>query len=285
MARALEHGWHDGAVRPLSEIRISPLDRGFLFGDGVYEVIPAYGGKPLGLEEHLRRMTLSLAAIDLPEPCSRDTLTSIIDQVIVANGGGNQSIYIQVSRSGDDGRDHKFPAANRPSLFLMTSPLAPPTRARYSEGFAAISLPDDRWQRCDIKSTSMLANVLARESATQSGALEALLERDGFLVEGAASAIGCVIDGRLCLPPESNAMLPSVTRHLTMDIASDIGVATHIAPISMDEVRAADELLLMSSTKEIAPLTSLDGALIGTGKPGPTWDALFTAYQERKGTL
>ncbi|MEO1582531.1 MAG: aminotransferase class IV [Pseudomonadota bacterium] len=285
MARALEYGWHDGAVRPLSEIRISPLDRGFLFGDGVYEVIPAYGGKPLGLEEHLRRMTLSLAAIDLPEPCSQDALTSIIDQVLAANGPGNQSIYIQVSRSGDDGRDHKFPVANTPSLFLMTSPLTPPTWARYSEGFAAISLPDDRWQRCDIKSTSMLANVLARESATRSGALEALLERNGFLVEGAASAIGCVIDGRLCLPPESTAMLPSVTRHLTMDIASGIGVATHIAPITMDQVRSADELLLMSSTKEIAPLTSLDGAPIGAGKPGPTWDALFTAYQERKRTL
>ncbi|MEM6819558.1 MAG: aminotransferase class IV [Pseudomonadota bacterium] len=285
MARALEHGWHDGAVKPLSEIRISPLDRGFLFGDGVYEVIPAYGGKPLGLEEHLRRMTLSLAAIDLPEPCSNDALRSIIEEVITANGGGDQSIYIQVSRSGDDGRDHKFPAANKPSLFLMTSPLSPPTRARYTEGFAAISLPDDRWQRCDIKSTSMLANVLARESATQSGALEALLERDGFLVEGAASAIGCVIDRRLCLPPESNAMLPSVTRHLTTSIAADIGVAVHIAPIAMDDVRTADELLLMSSTKEIAPLTSLDGAPIGTGSPGAIWDALFTAYQERKGTL
>lgn len=282
MVAACKHAWHDGRLQTLSEVHISPLDRGFLFGDGVYEVIPVYSGRALGLDEHLQRMRESLDAIALTEPCDDLELRRILDEVIRANGSAHQSLYLQISRSGDDGRDHKFPEANVPSLFVMSSPLSPPSKAKYRGGFSAITLPDDRWQRCDIKSTSMLANVLAREAATRAGALEAVLERDGFLVEGAASAIGCAHDGELNLPPETRAMLPSVTRRLTIEVAQALGIKVNIEPISMQRVREADELLLMSSTKEIAPLVTLDSQPVGSGRPGVVWSQLFDAYQERK---
>ncbi|MEL7023205.1 MAG: aminotransferase class IV [Pseudomonadota bacterium] len=285
MARALEYGWHDGQLRPLSEIHISPLDRGFLFGDGVYEVIPVYNGRALGLAEHLGRLNRSLHAIDLPAPCEESRLVDSMEQVITANSSANQSLYIQISRAGDDGRDHKFPRLNEASLFMMSSTLVPASRTQYSAGFPAITLPDDRWQRCDIKSTSMLANVMARQAASKADALEAVLTRDDYLIEGAASAIICARDGVIYAPPETNTLLPSVTRHITLDIAKRLDIEVRVEPIPIDFARDADELLLMSSTKEIVPLVQLDGARIGKGQPGPIWNQLFDGYQDRKVAL
>ncbi|MEL7310540.1 MAG: aminotransferase class IV [Pseudomonadota bacterium] len=285
MADALEFGWHSGRLQPLNEIRISPLDRGFLFGDGVYEVIPVYDAKPLGLQQHLVRLERSLESINLPAPVDNRQLSEILTEVAKANRVRNQSMYLQISRRGDSGRDHKYPSSNEASLFVMSSPLSPASKERYLDGFGAITMTDERWQRCDIKSISMLANVMARQAAAEADALEAVLTRDDHLVEGAASAIACVIDGVVCAPPETNSLLPSVTRQISFDIARELDIDTRVEPLPMDVVRHADELLFMSSTKEIAPLVQLDGQSIGTGRPGPVWHRLFDGYQRRKAEL
>ena len=287
MARALEFAWHDGALKPLSEVHISPLDRGFLFGDGVYEVIPVYAGRPLGMPQHLARLRRSLAAIALAAPMPDASIADLIATVVDRNGSGDQSVYLQISRRGDDGRDHRFP--NTPesaasSLFVMSSPLEAPRKAAYAEGFSAITLPDERWQRCDIKATSLLANVLARQTAAEAGALEAILTRDGHLVEGAASAVMIARDGVLVAPPETQAILPSVTRALALEVAARSGVPSEVRAVSMSEARAADELLVLSSTRELTPIVTLDDKPIGEGTPGPIWDTLFDGYQELKET-
>lgn len=282
MAQALEHAWHDGRLQPLAEVRISPLDRGYLFGDGVYEVIPVYAGRPLAWARHLARLNRSCAAIRLPLGYDEAAIEALVQHLVDANGGGNQSVYLQVSRTGDAGRDHRFPEAQVSSLFAMSSPLAAIDVEAYRRGVAAVVLPDQRWGRCDIKATSLLANVLARQEASEAGAAEALLERDGELIEGAASAVGCVVDGTLVLPIEDARVLPSVTRALTVDVAASLGIPVETRPVAMTECRAADEILLMSSTREIVPVGTLDGAPVGTGAAGPVWERLFAGYQQLK---
>ena len=282
MADALHYAWHDGRLQALEDVRISPLDRGFLFGDGIYEVIPVYDGRPLALDRHLARLHRSCDAIALPLPEDDAALAARIDALVEANGGGDQSIYLQLSRGGDRGRDHRFPPVQATSLFAMSSRLAPIDTAAYRTGVAAITLPDQRWARCDIKSTSLLANVLARQAASEAGAAEALLVRDGELIEGAASAVGCIVDGVLVLPPEDYRVLPSVTRALTVEVANRVGVTVAERPVPIDECRGADEILLMSSTREIVPVATLDGAAVGSGRAGPVWERLFSGYQAMK---
>lgn len=283
MADALAMAWHGASLQPLAEVAISPLDRGFLFGDGVYEVIPVYDGKPLGLELHLGRFARSLAAIRLPAPMNDAALVAAIHALIEGNGGGNQSVYLQASRNGDTGRDHRFPAQQFSTLFAMCSRLTPVRAEDYADGVTAVTLEDQRWARCDIKSTSLLANVLARQAASEAGAAEAILTRDGKMIEGAASAAVCIIDGVCIAPPEDNAVLPSITRRIVLDLAHAEGVAVAVRAIGVDECRAADELLLMSSTKELMPVVRLDNQPIGSGQPGPVWARLFAAYQNAKG--
>lgn len=282
MAQALEHAWHDGRLQSLADVRISPLDRGYLFGDGVYEVIPVYGGRPLALDRHLARLNRSCSAIRLPLAYDDNDVAALVQQLVDANGGGNQSVYLQISRTGDAGRDHRFPEAQVSNVFAMSSPLAAIDVEAYRRGVSAVVLPDQRWGRCDIKSTSLLANVLARQDASEAGAAEALLERDGELIEGAASAVGCIIGGALVLPVEDVRVLPSVTRALAVDVAVSLGIAVETRRVTMDECRAADEILLMSSTREIVPVGMLDGAPVGTGAAGPVWEQLFAGYQQLK---
>lgn len=282
MAQALEHAWHEGQLKPLADVHISPLDRGYLFGDGIYEVLPVYDGRPLGLDKHLARLARSCDEIRLPLGRSAEDITAALMAVIEANGGGNQSLYLQLTRVGLEGRDHRFPDAPQTHLFAMSNRLAPIDADVYANGLSAIVLPDQRWARCDIKSTSLLANVLAKQLASEAGAAEAILERDGELIEGATSAVGCVTRGTLALPVEDARVLPSVTRALTVEVAHRCGVPVETRRVGMDELRNADEILVMSSTREIMPISDLDGTRVGDGKAGPVWRTLFTGYQELK---
>lgn len=282
MADALPYAFHDNRLQPIGEVAISPLDRGFLFGDGVYEVIPVYAGKPFGMARHLRRLKRSLSEIALPPPLDDNALQVALQSVIDANGGGDLALYLQISRSGDRGRDHRFPDAQAGSLFAMCSALARVDERSYAAGFSAITSADERWARCDIKATSLLANVLARQSASQADAVEAILTRNGMMIEGSASAVLCVLDGVLCAPPETPALLPSITREIVMELAAAENVATRLQDIPLTRFRKADEILLLSSTKELLPVVRLDGETVGTGKPGPVWRKLFRAYQACK---
>lgn len=282
MAQALEHAWHEGQLKPLADVHISPLDRGYLFGDGIYEVMPVYDGKPLGLDKHLSRLVRSCDEIRLPIGRSGDDIAAALMAVVEANGGGNQSLYLQLTRVGVGGRDHRFPDAPQTHLFVMSNRLAPIDAEAYANGLSAIVLPDQRWARCDIKSTSLLPNVLAKQLASEAGAAEAILERDGELIEGATSAVGCVTGGTLALPVADARVLPSVTRALTVEVADRRGVPVETRRVDMDEFRAADEILVMSSTREIMPISVLDGTRVGDGKAGPVWRTLFAGYQELK---
>ncbi|MEM8549028.1 MAG: aminotransferase class IV, partial [Pseudomonadota bacterium] len=258
MATALNIAWFNGQFAALADIRISPLDRGYLFGDGVYEVIPVYNGQPLGMAQHLDRLQQSIAAIALGGAPSNASITAMFKDLVAANGGGDMSLYLQVSRAGDDGRDHRYPEASGCNVFAMAAALSPPDVARYEAGVKLMQMQDLRWQRCDIKTTSLLSNVMARQHADLGGADEAFLVRDGNLTEGASSAIACIIDGVLTAPPEDAALLPSVTRALTWEIASAEGIPTAERALSVTEALAAEEMLLLSSTREIAPVVAVD---------------------------
>ncbi|MEO0575836.1 MAG: aminotransferase class IV [Pseudomonadota bacterium] len=282
MASALELAWYNGKITPLSHVHISPLDRGYLFGDGVYEVIPVYAGKALGQQQHVMRLRRSLSAIELKLALSDSDIHTALDALVVANGGGDMSLYVQVSRAGDDGRDHRFPGAGNTNVFAMSCALTPPSIDTYRAGLKAITMTDERWLRCDIKSTSLLANVLARQQADRNDAAEAVLLRDGHLIEGATSAIACVVDDALLIPPQSPMLLPSITRELAIECALNASIDVHESAVPEHTLRNCDELILMSSTREVAPLVMLDDQPVGNGEPGPVWERLFTAYQHLK---
>ncbi|MFK8051555.1 MAG: aminotransferase class IV [Woeseiaceae bacterium] len=285
MANApLDIAWYDGRLQPIADIHISPLDRGFLFGDGVYEVIPFYGERAVGHLEHLDRLEKSLRSIALPMPMRRAELEQVLLQVINANDCNTQALYLQISRSGDVGRDHQFPKEQQANLFVMSSRMTAPSEASYASGLKAILRPDERWSRCDIKSTSLLANVMAKQDAGTADAADAVLYRDDQITEGAASAFACVVNNTLVAPPLTKALLPSVTREITWRLAGEIGLATAERDLSVPEFLAADEVILMSSTKEIAPIVKVDDHAIGDGTPGPVWRQLFQRYQDEKQT-
>ena len=282
MAAALPVAWLDGSFLPLAEARISPLDRGFLFGDAVYEVIPVYGGRLFLCAEHLARLERSLAAVRMRPPLARREWEGLLAEMVARNGGGDMSLYLQVSRGADRGRDHSLNPALAPTVFLMAAPLAPLDPAVRAAGVAAITLPDQRWRRCDIKSTALLANVLAKSIATEAGATEAILLSDGWLREGASSSV-LVIDGdTLCAPPYGPEILPGTTRDLALRLAAQDGSPVRIAPLSEQQLRQADEIVLAYATRGVLPVTCLDGAAVGAGRPGPAWrrlDELFAAYR------
>lgn len=265
----------DGVFQPLDGARVSVLDRGFIFGDGVYEVLPVYAGRPFCLEEHLERLSASLAAIRLEPPLSTAQWRSVVAQLVQSNGGGDLSVYLQVTRGPAFPRDHLFPAAPAPTVFAMATPLVrkPPAPV------TAISLPDIRWQRCHIKATALLANVLLRQQAADAGAYEALLLRDGLLTEGAASNVFLVSDGRVCTPPKGPHLLGGITRDVV--IRTLAGTRLAVAEVELNEatVRAAEEIWLTSSTREILPVVQLDGRPVGSGEPGPCWREALERYQ------
>jgi D-alanine transaminase len=275
----------DGQYLPLEQARVSPMDRGFLFGDGGYEVIPVYSRRPFRLEEHIVRLGHTLAAIGLPDPHSAAEWAAIVREIVARNDWQDQSVYLQVTRGTDDKRNHAFPAEVRPTVFLMSDALVTPPAAQLESGVAAVSAADFRWLRCDLKTIALLANCLLRQQAVAQGCAETILFRDGFLTEGAASNIFIVRDGVMLTPPKSHLMLPGITYDVVLELAQRHGLAHEVREILEDEVRAADEIWMTSSTKEVLAITTLDGRPVGSGRPGPVGRQMHAWYQDFKNTV
>ena len=274
----------NGDFMPIEEARVPVLDRGFIFGDGVYEVIPVYSRKAFRLAEHLLRLQYSLDGIRLQNPHSVDEWSSLLKQVIAGNEHDDQYLYLQVTR-GVARRDHAFPKGVTPTVFIMSNPLLAPPEELLATGVAAITADDNRWLRCDIKAISLLPNVLLRQTAIDEGAMETLLLREGFMTEGAASNIFVVKNGVLLAPPKNHLMLPGITYDVVLELADSEKIPYEVRVISEYEVRTAQELLLTSSTREIMPITHLDGKLVGDGKPGTMFALLYRLYQSYKHTV
>lgn len=285
MATPLPQAYLNGRSLPLAEVRISPLDRGFLFGDGVYEVIPAYGGKLFHLSRHLERLQYSLDCIRLKNPHGAAEWTRLLGELVAKNGSGDQALYLQVTRGADAGRDHAFPAGVPPTVFAMCSPLGGLPEALKTGGAKAVCLDDIRWHRCDIKTTALLGNVLLRQEATDKSCHEAILVRDGHATEGTASALFIVSGGVLITPPKSRDLLPSITRDVVLQLATRHGMAWRETTITVAELRAAQEVWLASSTREVYAVTDLDGRPVGSGVPGPQWRRMYEFFQQHKAEL
>ncbi|MFN4327135.1 MAG: D-amino acid aminotransferase [Azonexus sp.] len=276
----------NGRFLPLADAAISPLDRGFLYGDGVYEVIPVYSRTPFRIDEHLKRLQATLEGIQLANPLTAAEWKTVVLKLIETAPWDDQSIYLQVTRGADDKRDHAFPPASvPPTAFAFASPLVTPPAETRASGVAAITVPDLRWSRCDLKVVSLLANVLARQQAVAQGCAEALLIRDGFLKEGAASNIFIVQNGVLIAPPKTHLMLPGITYDVILELAEQHQQPFAVREIGEAELRAADEVWMTSSTKEILAITTLDGKPVGTGKPGPCAARMWQWYQDFKNTV
>lgn len=274
----------NGQLLPLDRISISPLDRGFIFGDGVYEVIPVYGGAMLRGREHFERLQRSMDEIRLDNPHTVDEWLALAD-ALLAHHPGNQSVYVQVTRGAPPKRDHVLPKGLAPTVFMMCYPLASPSREQVENGVACITTRDFRWEKCNIKSTSLLGNVLARQLSADVGATETILLRDGFLTEASASNVFVVKDGVVAAPPRDNLILLGITYDLLVRLAEEGAVRLEIRPIPEAELRSADELWLTSSTKEVLAVTTLDGKPVGSGTPGPAFRRMHQLFQEHKSRL
>ncbi len=271
----------NGEWPALRDARISPLDRGFLYADAVYEVIPVFDGRPFRFDEHFDRLDASMAAIRLRSPHSRDAWRQLLRELIARNGGGNQYAYLQVSRGAEYGRNHAPLPSVAPTVFGFCAPLPRASAGQRASGIACITAPDTRWARCDIKSVALLANVLLRQQAVDAGAQETILLRDGQLTEASSSAVHVVIDGTLVTPPHSPRILPGTTRTVVEELATRCGIPHLDRDVTEQELRSASEILLSAATRDVSSVTRLDGAPVGDGRPGPAWkrlDAAFDAY-------
>ena len=275
----------NGRFLPLAEAHLSPLDRGFLFGDGVYEVIPAYWGRLFHLPAHLKRLQYSLDGIRLKNPLSDAQWTRLLEELVAKNGGGDQAVYLQVSRGADVGRDHNFPTAAAPTVYAMCSPLSPLPEELKLRGARVMTIRDFRWHRCDIKCTALLGNVLLRQQATDAGCHEAILLRDGHATEGTASGLVIVKDGVLVTAPDGPELLPSITRDVVLELAEQAGIPSHRAAIPIADLAHAEEIWFVSSTREVYPVTEVDGKPAGGGKPGPLWKRVYDLFQRHKAEL
>jgi len=274
----------NGQFVPDDAACVSVLDRGFIFGDGVYEVIPAYHGCLFRLSEHLQRLQNSLDAIRIINPHSPEQWESILNELIEKNNGGDLSIYLQVTR-GVAKRDHALPADIQPTVFAMANPLIPPDKSTLRDGVRAITGDDYRWLNCHIKAISLLPNVLLRQQAIDAGASETILLRNGEATEGAASNLFIVENNVLVTPPKGPFLLPGITRDLILELASANHISWEESVISEQRLRNADEIWLTSSTKEILPVTYLDDQKIGDGAPGPMWHKMVDLFQAFKKSL
>jgi D-alanine transaminase len=274
----------NGRLMPLDEIRISPLDRGFIFGDGVYEVIPVYDGVMLRGREHFERLQRSMDEIRLKNPHTVDEWLGLVRDLL-RHHPGNQSVYIHVTRGVPPKRDHVLPQGLEPTVFMMCYPLASPSREQVENGVACVTARDFRWEKCHIKSTSLLGNVLARQVSADVGATETILLRDGMLTEASASNVFVVKAGVVAAAPQDNLILLGITYDLLVRLAAGGTVKLEIRPIPEAELRSADEVWLSSSTKEVLAVTTLDGKPVGTGKPGAVFRRMHALFQEHKAKL
>jgi D-alanine transaminase len=271
----------NGEFMPLDKARVPVLDRGFIFGDGVYEVIPVYSRRPFRLPQHLQRLGRSLDAIRLANPLPEAEWTRLIGDIIARNAGDDQSVYLQVTR-GVAKRDHAFPKEAKPTVFVMSGPLATPAQELVENGVPCITGTDFRWLKCDVKSVSLLGNCLLRQSAADAGAAEIVLFRGGHLTEASASNVFVVRRGTLLSPPKTHLILPGITYDVVLELAAAVGIPIELRDIPEAEVRSADELWITSSTREVQAIVALDGKTVGTGKPGPLFRKVYQAFQEFK---
>jgi D-alanine transaminase len=277
----------NGEFVPLREARISPLDRGFLYSDGAYEVTPVYGGRPFRFEQHHARLTRSLKEIRMEDPLAREAWRDLYRGLLSRNNAESSDayIYVQVTRGAEYGRNHApLPDVPR-TVFAFAAPWPTARPGGFENGLPAITAADTRWARCDIKSVSLLANVLLRQLAVDANASETILIRDGNVTDSSASSVHAVIGGVLITPPNSWKLLPGTTRGVIEEIAERAGVAWRSAAVSESELRTASEILLGAATREVQSVTSLDGKPVGDGKPGPVWRKLFDAFQAYKREL
>jgi len=274
----------NGAWLPLDEIRVSPLDRGFIFGDGVYEVIPVYGGAPLHAREHFQRLQRSCDEIRLRNPHSVDEWIALTMKLLESHPG-DQSVYVHVTRGVPTKRDHVIPTDLKPTVFMMSYPLASPSREQVDGGVACTTGEDFRWTKNHIKSISLLGNVLARQASVEAGAVETIMLRDGFLTEASASNVFVVKNGVVLAAPRDNLILLGITYELLARLARDGAIQLEVRPVAEAEVRGADEIWLSSSTKEVLAVTTLDGKPVGGGKPGPLFRRMHALYQDYKSKL
>jgi D-alanine transaminase len=271
----------NGQLMPIDQVRISPLDRGFVFGDGVYEVIPVYDGAMLRGREHFERLQRSMDEIGLANPHTVDEWMQLT-QELLQHHPGNQSVYIQVTRGAPQKRDHVIPKDLKPTVFMMCYPLASPSREQIENGVKCVTARDFRWEKCHIKSTSLLGNVLARQISADAGATETILIRDGHVTEASASNVFVVKNGVVAGSPQDNLILLGITYDLLTRLAKDGAIRLEIRPVSEAELRAADEVWLSSSTKEVLAVTTLDGKPVGSGKPGALFKRIHQLFQEHK---
>lgn len=270
----------NGAFTPLSEAKISVLDRGFIFGDGIYEVVPVYGRKPFRMAQHLARLERSLGSLRIRNPHTLAQWEALVRQLIDSAPQGDQVIYLQITR-GVAKRDHAFPTADIvPTVFGMSSPFLRPDAVQREAGLKVVSMPDERWLHCEIKSTSLLGNVLARQHAVDNGVHEVVMFRDGFLSEGSSSNIWVVKNGTIVAPLKNNLILEGIRYGFIEELAAARKLPIEIRPVSEAEVLAADELMLSSATKEILPIVNYNGQAVGTGQPGPVYAQLRKEYDE-----
>jgi D-alanine transaminase len=280
VAEPLPTCYLNGNLMPLREARVSPLDRSFLFGDGVYEVIPARDGKPRRLPANLARLSHSLHELRIRNPYDAGQWSAIVQRLIAANGGGDVYVYLQVSRGAEYGRNHAPLPDIEPTVFGFCAPLPLPTADVLARGVTCITASDTRWARCDIKSVALLANVLLRQQAIEAGASEVILLRDGHLTEASASSIEVVIDREIRTPPNSPQLLPGTTRSLIEELADQHGMARRVTAVSESQLRAADEIWLTAATRGVIAVTTLDGSPVGNGKPGPLWRQMHQWIEE-----
>lgn len=271
----------NGAMTPLSEAKIPVLDRGFIFGDGVYEVIPIYGRRMFRSDQHMARLFRSLDAIGIPNPHDKEQWMRLIGQVAAAHPADDQMAYLQVTR-GVAKRAHAFPKDVTPTVFIMTNPIVLPSADMRASGVACVSMEDKRWLRCEIKSVSLLGNVLAAQHAVENDAVESIQFRDGFLTEASSSNVWIVKHGKLMGPPKDNLILEGIRYGLIEELCAAGQIPLEARRITRAEVFAADEVLLSSATKEVLPVASIDGQMIANGKPGPVYRQLYAAYQAAK---
>ncbi|MDH0735225.1 D-amino acid aminotransferase [Achromobacter spanius] len=275
----------NGEFLRVDEAKVSVLDRGFIFGDGIYEVVPVYQGKAFRMAEHLNRLDRSLAALRITPPLDRAGWVDLIEQLLSRTTLDTCIVYLQVTR-GVAKRDHQFPATPvTPTVFGMISAWSPPPAAQRTQGLTAISIPDERWLHCEIKSVSLLGNVLAKQQAVDANADEVVQFRDGYLTEGSSTNIWVVSGGKLLAPPKNNLILEGIRYGLMGELAEAAGIPFESRRISQQEVESADELMLSSATKEALAIVTLDGKPVGSGKPGPVFEQLRAGYDARIAAL
>lgn len=270
----------NGNYLPLAEARVSPLDRAFLFADAVYEVVPVYGSRPFRLREHLDRLNRSLAGIRMSAPLSHPDWAKLCQELIARNGALDAYLYLQVTRGAEPGRNHAWPEGLQPTLFAYVTALEPVPEVFLKEGVSAVTATDTRWARRDIKSTALLANILLKKLSADAGAFETILLENGELTEGSSTTVHVVKDGVIRAPPNGHHILPGTTRDVVTELAARLNLRCESGSVTEMELRAADEIWLAFATRGVLPVTTLDGAAVGTGKPGPLFNRVSMAFAD-----